>query len=336
MSAVGAIVQGASNLLGSIFGGVMGNSSSKRIARENREFALDMYNREQEYNSPVNQVQRYRDAGLNPALLYGNIDSGNVTAPKSFDNPRRDYSYIQRASESFAQAVQMVSTLKDIDIKKAQEDNIRADTTRKLIENQTFEDMNTQRLSILKEQLKQLVENNFWLHDFNSQRFEKGKLDNYILQYNADFTPSFLANRLNKESKDLKIQDWIILNQKQSFGINAIKSALMKNELEFNRETLKNRLLGLRLQNNLLYLQGKRVNEENKYLPEFLQLRNKGSLQDVNYKYLQNLFKRSTIGYDIEKSMYQRNIKRKEDVDFYTNRYLKPLLYLFPLLYGKK
>ena len=41
MSAIGGIIQGASNLLGSIFGGVMGNTSSKRIARENREFALE-------------------------------------------------------------------------------------------------------------------------------------------------------------------------------------------------------------------------------------------------------------------------------------------------------
>lgn len=330
MGVVSGIISGASSLLGSIFGGVMSNSSSKRIARENRDFALDMYNREQEYNSPLNQVQRYRDAGLNPALLYGNIDSGNVTAPKSFENPRRDYSYVERASEAFAKGVQMISALKDIDIKRAQEDNIRADTTRKLIENETFGDMNSQRLSILKEQLKQLVENNFWLHDFNSQRFDKGNLENYILKYNADFTPTFLANRANKETKDLALLDQALKNQKQDYTINAIRRSLMANELEFNRETLKNRLLGLRLQNNLLFSQGARAAMENKYLPEFLQLRNKGSLYDVNYKSLQNKFKRAIMPFEIDKSRYDSNIRRKEDADFYTNRYIKHLVDIIP------
>ncbi len=336
MSVVGGIISGASSLLGNLFGGLMSNTSSKTIARENRQFALDMYKLEQRYNHPINQVFRYREAGLNPALLYGNIDSGNVTAPKSFDNPRRDYSYIQRASESFAEGVQMVSALKDIDIKKAQEDKIKAETAQTLIGNQTLGDINTANLSIQQEKLKQFIENNAWLPKLNALQFEKGRLGNYILQYNADFTPNFLANRLNKEIKDLKIQDLYLANYKQNLGINAIKRALMKNELEFSKETLKNRLLGLRLQNNLLNLQGQRALEENKYLPEFLQLRNKESVEDVNYKNLQNLFKRSTIDFDIDKSMHDSNIKRKTDVDFYTNRYLKPLLYLIPLLYGKK
>ena len=69
---------------------------------------------------------------------------------------------------------------------------------------------------------------------------------------------------------------------------------------------------------------------ENKYLPEFLQLRNKGSLYDVNFKSLQNMFKRAIIPYEIDKSKYDSNIRRKEDADFYTNRYIKHLVDIIP------
>lgn len=43
--------------------------------RELSEFAyrqnLEQWNRENEYNSPIQQMQRYKDAGLNPNLIYG-------------------------------------------------------------------------------------------------------------------------------------------------------------------------------------------------------------------------------------------------------------------------
>ena len=56
MSVVGGIISGASSLLGNLLGGLMSNNSSKTIARENRQFALDMYKLEQRYNEPLNQV----------------------------------------------------------------------------------------------------------------------------------------------------------------------------------------------------------------------------------------------------------------------------------------
>ncbi len=330
MSVVGGIISGASSLLGNLFGGLMSNTSSKTIARENRQFALDMYKLEQRYNEPINQVFRYREAGLNPALLYGNIDSGNVTAPKSYDNPRRDYSYIQRASEAFAEGVQMVSALKDIDIKKAQEDKIKAETAQTLIGNQTLGDINTANLSIQKEKLKQFIENNAWLPKLNVQQYERGRLGNYILQYNADFTPTFLANRANKESKDLAIIDQSLKNQKLDYSLNKIRRSLMANELQFNKEMLKNRLLGLRLQNSLLYSQGERASVENQYLPDYLQLRNKDTLYDVNFKSLRNMFKRAIMPFEIDKSKYDSSIRRKEDADFYANRYIKHLVDIIP------
>lgn len=61
---------------------------------------LDMWNMENEYNLPTNQMSRFKDAGLNPNLIYGNSNpsAGFSSAPSSsvsgasapqvrFDNP---------------------------------------------------------------------------------------------------------------------------------------------------------------------------------------------------------------------------------------------------------
>lgn len=47
-------------------------------AKKEREYATDMWNKQNQYNSPVQQLARYREAGMNPA--YGAaMSSGNAT-----------------------------------------------------------------------------------------------------------------------------------------------------------------------------------------------------------------------------------------------------------------
>lgn len=50
-----------------------------------RQHALDDWNRENEYNSPASQMSRYRDAGLNPNLIYG---EGVAASSGQADNTR--------------------------------------------------------------------------------------------------------------------------------------------------------------------------------------------------------------------------------------------------------
>lgn len=77
------LIQGASQLLTTgINAGVQGlqNAKNRKFARENRDlarqWALDDYNMQNEYNSPANQMQRYKAAGLNPHLIYGQSNEG--------------------------------------------------------------------------------------------------------------------------------------------------------------------------------------------------------------------------------------------------------------------
>lgn len=70
---------GAVGTLGSVAANLVSNSQNVKLAREQREHDLRMWNLNNEYNAPAAQVRRLRDAGLNPgiAMMNGSMSSGN-------------------------------------------------------------------------------------------------------------------------------------------------------------------------------------------------------------------------------------------------------------------
>nr|DAR94408.1 MAG TPA: DNA pilot protein VP2 [Microviridae sp.] len=88
----GALISGASSLLGGMFGSASQSSANRtnlQIARETNQmqyqmfqeqnaFNEKMYHEMQQYNSPAAQMQRYQDAGINPYIAAGNVQSGNA------------------------------------------------------------------------------------------------------------------------------------------------------------------------------------------------------------------------------------------------------------------
>lgn len=74
-----------SNPIGSAVTGVFGLAGSalnyhfqnKLIDKQN-QFNLDMWNLQNEYNSPQAQMKRFEEAGLNPALMYSQGSAGNA------------------------------------------------------------------------------------------------------------------------------------------------------------------------------------------------------------------------------------------------------------------
>lgn len=91
-----AIISGGASLLGGLFGGNSNqsaqdkaNATNLQIARETNQqqyqmfqeqnsFNERMYNQMQAYNTPAAQMQRYQDAGINPYIAVGNVQTGNV------------------------------------------------------------------------------------------------------------------------------------------------------------------------------------------------------------------------------------------------------------------
>lgn len=65
-----------------------------------------MYN---EYNTPANQIQRLKEAGLNPNLLYGNPSQGTSSAPAQGTNPAQSQSFqMQGFGDMFSNAQQLM------------------------------------------------------------------------------------------------------------------------------------------------------------------------------------------------------------------------------------
>lgn len=84
--AIGAALIAAGS---SIFGGLLGGSRSKKATKASiqaskelqanqQDFALRMWDLNNEYNLPVNQFQRLSDAGINPYFALGDIGGSSV------------------------------------------------------------------------------------------------------------------------------------------------------------------------------------------------------------------------------------------------------------------
>lgn len=66
----GPLINGAASLGSSFLGGLFGANEAKK----NRDFQLEMWNRQNEYNKPINWRARMEEAGFNP---YNALDGGS-------------------------------------------------------------------------------------------------------------------------------------------------------------------------------------------------------------------------------------------------------------------
>lgn len=111
MSIVGGIISGVGSLLGGLGSSAMNNKAVQDTNKANMEIAkyqaqwqqqenekayqrsLNMWNLQNEYNSPTQQMARIRAARLNPNLVYGNGVTGNSSGstpqyePAKFNAP---------------------------------------------------------------------------------------------------------------------------------------------------------------------------------------------------------------------------------------------------------
>ena len=96
-----------------------------------REDALADWARTNQYNSPLAQMQRFKEAGLNPNLIYGQTNMAQPvrsTDAKSW-NPQAPAFNLGQIVDQYKQAGA------SIDIMKEQKENLKASTEGKLIDN---------------------------------------------------------------------------------------------------------------------------------------------------------------------------------------------------------
>jgi len=128
---LGSAIGSVSNVGGDLFNA--GNTLQQN--RDSRKFSEKMYQRQyddaikfwgmqNDYNSPASQMGRFKDAGLNPNLIYGQGNSGPAAAipvpdvtPAQFREPRVEGPRTDAMSILLGQA--------DLRIKNAQADNLK-------------------------------------------------------------------------------------------------------------------------------------------------------------------------------------------------------------------
>lgn len=142
MSAIvtGALIGGGASLLGSALGsaGQAGaNKTNLKIARESQQYDNRMWHEKNAYNSPEMQMQRMREAGLNPNLVAGGTSqAGNAETAQKAPLPQVQNELAQMAQMNL---VPMLNTYSDMQVKSQQVKNLEADHVTKSLQNSILE-----------------------------------------------------------------------------------------------------------------------------------------------------------------------------------------------------
>lgn len=140
-----AIIGAGSSLVGNIFGAFsqssankankeinqMNNEFNERMMQKQMDYNTMMWNKQNVYNSPEAQVQRLKDAGLNPYMMMNGGSAGNASSAGSTSMASASSAAPQQAFlPDFSGIPQSILMAK-------QGKNIEEDTRSKIIDNQT-------------------------------------------------------------------------------------------------------------------------------------------------------------------------------------------------------
>ena len=152
------------------------NAEQAQIAYDRQRDLLKYQN---EYDSPVNQMQRYKAAGLNPAFFAGNISATGVSSPSvnsasasSGPGQMPYYNYassLPQGMESISNSLmQMLALQNDTELKRSEinKNNVDAAKTAGVDTEKVIQDIEESKIRVenvnadthLKESQKQLVE----------------------------------------------------------------------------------------------------------------------------------------------------------------------------------
>lgn len=127
-SSLGQIIGTALGGVTSIFGQLLANRQNERLVDKQFANQLALQRMQNAYNSPANQIELLKKAGLNPALMYktgsGFIQASNASAP----SPIPAQNILSGAAPMIASMMSAMSAAADIKVKEQQAKNIAADT----------------------------------------------------------------------------------------------------------------------------------------------------------------------------------------------------------------
>lgn len=80
----------------------MNNEFNERMLQKQMDYNTDMWNKQNEYNTAQAQVQRLREAGLNPAIALGNVSPGVAQSAQGVNTPTASPVQVNPAQYDFS------------------------------------------------------------------------------------------------------------------------------------------------------------------------------------------------------------------------------------------
>jgi len=99
------------------------NAANRQLAQEEFDRNKQMWDLQNEYNSPASQMARYEAAGLNKNMIYGQGTPGNAVSAPRYTAPAQSFAF--NPAEQIMKAIPMYQ---DFELRSAQIDNVKAQT----------------------------------------------------------------------------------------------------------------------------------------------------------------------------------------------------------------
>lgn len=227
---------------------------NKDLASYQFDLELEQWNRANEYNSPYQQMQRYKQAGLNPNLIYGQANEAESSAPSasasfSYDTSVNPLQVAQVALDGYTK-YRTMSMMQEK--QQAEIDSINQST----------------RNAELQEQLELL--------NYKKELIESGYYEDNA-RYNSE------ARKLANDEITATIDN--LISQTELNSVQAFYTDEMAQKVHAERETIQQQLDYLREDRNLSQrekqAQVMMLETELKYLDNYLKYRNLKSGADA-------------------------------------------------------
>lgn len=120
----------ANNLIGAQISNIQGKQQfarQKKLMAYQNQMNVQNWNMQNRYNSPANQMKRLKDAGLNPALVYGNGATTQATSVPAPSGQQGQHDPFQYQNIDFLQngVTQMLATAQmEANIKKTEQETV--------------------------------------------------------------------------------------------------------------------------------------------------------------------------------------------------------------------
>lgn len=217
---IGPIV-GAAGAVGASAGSNIGN---RRAMYRAQRFNQDNWNLQNEYNHPSQQMQRLREAGLNPNLIYGTSAQGSTGQADKI-------AAVKPSNVSFENPINSIGAFANLKSTRATTDNVQAKTTN------TFQDTALKGMQTLHEatkgsQAKFSLGKESALFKTSLQAAEWG-----VKQQEANFIGKFLDNTLKNKTLQPQIMDVVyrVKNAEQVLKGQKLTNQLKQYEIELNK-----------------------------------------------------------------------------------------------------